>query len=68
MFAYLNPRNTTKDEKMSVVDSIASATNAKELPKIPDIPLISASSVLPNMEKRDVLIAVCSVLIYNNLF
>jgi hypothetical protein len=44
---YFIPNKTKKDEKISVVDSMASAINAYELPKKPANPLIIANAVLP---------------------
>jgi hypothetical protein len=48
---------------MSVVDSIASAIIAKELPKYPASPFIRAKEVLLRILKQVVLMACCSVLI-----
>lgn len=43
---YLRPNSTSEDENTSVVDSMASAMRAKELPRIPAIPLTIASTRL----------------------
>ena len=47
MFAYFNPNNTKKEAKISVVDSIASAISAYELPKNPASPFMIARIVFP---------------------
>jgi spore cortex formation protein SpoVR/YcgB (stage V sporulation) len=46
---YLIPNKTNAEESTSVKDSIASATNANEFPKIPVIPLATANMKLPIM-------------------
>jgi len=62
-FAYFKPNSTSREEKISVVDSIASAMSAYELPKNPATPLIKAKQVFPIMLKYVVRIAVCSLVI-----
>jgi len=59
----LKPNRTSREEKISVIDSIASAISAYELPKNPASPLIKAKLVFPIMLKYVVRIAVCSLFI-----
>jgi hypothetical protein len=47
LLEYLIPNNTKKEAKISVVDSIASAISAYELPKKPAVPLIRAKQAFP---------------------
>ncbi len=49
--AYFKPKRTNKEEKISVVDSIASAIKAYEFPTIPAIPFVIARKVFPAILK-----------------
>src|SRR5690606_14202846 len=54
---YFNPSSTKKEEKMSAVDSMASAINAEELPKKPASHFNRANRKLVSMLKYVVLMA-----------